>query len=75
VKLPLSGIFSPGTLAALCDVEGSLIVSSDVAQAVSRNAIAKNRIPHNAKRLITGTNVITAMFDASGAESGRLRCD
>jgi hypothetical protein len=75
VKLPSSGTFSPGTLAWFCDVDGSLIVSSDDAQAVSRNAAAKNRIPHNAKRLITGTNLTVGMFDASRTEFGRFCCD
>ena len=66
-KLPSPGTVSPGTAAVLCGLDCSVVVSSREAQAQIRNAIAKNKAAHSAKRFMTGTNLNTAMFDASRA--------
>jgi len=44
-----------------------VVASSGEAQAEIRNTIAKKKKAHCAKRLIIGTNVNTATFDASRA--------
>ncbi len=64
-RAPSSGSLSPGTAAPLCELDRSVVTSSLEAQAEIRNAIAKNRAAEKAKRLVTGTNLTTGMFDAS----------
>jgi len=67
-KLPSPGTVSPGTVAVFCELECPVVVgSSGEAQAEIRNTIAKKKRAHRAKRLIIGTNVNTATFDASRA--------
>jgi hypothetical protein len=66
-KLPSPGTVSPGTVAVFCELDWPVVGSSGEAQAEIRNAIAKKKRAHRAKRLIIGTNLNTAMFDASRA--------
>jgi len=66
-KLPSPGTVSPGTVAVFCERDCSVVASSGEAQAEIRNTIAKKKRAHRAKRLIIGTNLNTAMFDASRA--------
>jgi hypothetical protein len=54
-------------VAVFRDLDCSVVASSDEAQAEIRNTIAKKKRAHRAKRLIIGTNLNTAMFDASRA--------
>jgi hypothetical protein len=64
---PSPGTVSPGTVAVFCKLDCPVVGSSGEAQAEIRNAIAKKKRAHLAKRLIIGTNLNTAMFDASRA--------
>ena len=66
-KVSSPGTVSPGTVAVLCEPDCSVVASSCEAQAEIRNAIAKNKAAPSATRFITGTNLNTAMFDASRA--------
>jgi len=51
--VPSSGIFSPGTGAADCELARSLTSSSCETHAEMRNAIARNKTDGIAMRLIT----------------------